>query len=344
MQILHGTKDLPSNNREVGCVATIGVFDGVHLGHFHVLRQVVDRAKKKNVIPTMVTFSDHPKSVLIGHSPEKITSLEHRLVLFERAGIETTLVLEFTPELREWSAEKFVDELLLKGLGLHELVFGFDSKFGKGRDGTPKSLYPLAKKRKFKVHEVPAFLLNSHPVSSTAIREAVRIGDLERAAAMLGRPVSILGSVGHGEKRGRLIGFPTANINLHHELRPPKGVYASLVLHQETLMPAIVNIGERPTFDGTDVLIEAHLIDIEKDLYGEILEIFFLDFIRSEKEFSDAKELKIAISKDVKRAKDICKKSAKDWRIPGDFLPIEGRTCYSFAPSGAGSSVGRATD
>lgn len=336
MRILRGLKSLPVPDREKGCVATVGVFDGVHLGHFHVLRKVVARAKELGAVPTMVTFAGHPKSLLVGQAPQTITSLEHRLVLFERAGIETTVVLEFTPELRKWEAEEFVEEVLIRGLGLKELVFGFDSKFGKGRGGTPESLGPLAKAHGFTVNEVPAFLLNRHPVSSTAVRESVGIGDLKRATEMLGRPVSVLGSVHHGEKRGREIGFPTANLNPHHELRPPKGVYAALTFRRDALLPAIVNIGDRPTFDGTDVLIEVHLLDFEEDIYGEVLEVFFLEFLRDELEFSDADALAEQITLDVSQARKICQRAHQDWRIPGEFLPIEGQTCYSFAPETGG--------
>lgn len=154
MRILDGLEALPDSEKGLGCVATVGVFDGVHLGHFVVLRRVVERAAELGVRPVMVTFAQHPKAVLLGHAPATVTSLEHRLVLFERAGIETTLVLDFTDELRSLTAEQFVRRVLIDGLGLHELIFGFDSKFGRDRGGNPESLRPLAAELGFAIEEV----------------------------------------------------------------------------------------------------------------------------------------------------------------------------------------------
>ncbi len=280
----------------------------------------------------MVTFADHPKSTLLGHAPPTITSLEHRLVLFERAGIQKTLVLDFTPQLKELTAEDFIQTLLLDGLHLKELVFGFDSKFGKNRGGTPESLQNLAQEKGFRITEVPPFQVQHRPASSTAVREAVQLGDLVQAGKILGRPVSVLGSVVHGEKRGREIGYPTANINPHHELRPPKGVYAAFVWRQGNLHPATVNIGNRPTFEGDDILIEAHFLDFNEDLYGEVVEVFFLQAIRGEQTFPNADKLSQQIQVDIQMTQKICAEAPIHWAIPGEILPIELPTCYSFAP------------
>ncbi len=305
MRILDGLEALPDLEREQGCVATVGVFDGVHLGHLAVLQKVIERAEARGVRPVMVTFSAHPKSVLLGHAPATITSLEHRLLLFERAGIQTTLVLPFTDELRELPAEDFVRRILIDGLGLCELVFGFDSKFGKDRSGNPESLGPLADELNMAITEVPPARESGRAVSSTFIREAVQLGDLKRASALLGRPCSLLGTVIPGDQRGRKLGFPTANLRLHHELRPPNGVYAAQLLRREVLMPAVVNIGDRPTFNADGTQVEAHLLDFHGDLYGEVLEVFLIQRLRDEQAFASEHALKEQILSDIIQCREV---------------------------------------
>lgn len=331
MRILDGLDALPDHERDQGCVATVGVFDGVHLGHFVVLRRVVKRAQELGTRPIMVTFARHPKAVLLGQAPATVTSLEHRLVLFERAGIETTLVLDFTPELRSLTAEQFVRQVLLDGLGLRELIFGFDSKFGRDRGGNPESLRPLAEQLGFGIEEVAPIALGERPVSSTFVREAVQLGDLQAAGRMLGRPVSLLGTVVPGDRIGREIGFPTANLRPHHELRPPDGVYVALVLHQEQLHPAVVNIGQRPTLAGETTRIEAHLLDFEGDLYQQVLEVFLLERLRPEREFDGMDALRDAIRADVDAARARLPELMAAWHIPGRYLPIEGKGAEGLA-------------
>jgi riboflavin kinase/FMN adenylyltransferase len=324
LRVLRGLEALPDPARAAGCVATVGVFDGVHLGHFVVLRRVVECAAAKRVRPVMVTFAGHPKGVLLGYAPPTVTSLEHRLLLFERAGIELAVVLEFTPELRELTAEQFVRRVLLEGLGLQELVFGFDSKFGRDRGGNPESLAPLARQLGFAITEVPPLMLKGHPISSTAVREAVTLGDLDAAATMLGRPVSVLGTVVRGDERGRALGFPTANLDLHHELHPPEGVYAAFARADGALQPAVINIGRRPTFDGTQRQFEVHLLNWSGDLYGYELEVFFLEKLREERAFPDRNALTAQIGADAARAAAAAAAAPRCWRIPGRYLPIEG--------------------
>jgi riboflavin kinase/FMN adenylyltransferase len=326
--ILEAEYDLPAPFQAEGCVATVGVFDGVHLGHFHVLREVIAQAKARQVRSVMVTFADHPKSVLLGHAPSTVTSLEHRLLLFRRAGIDATLVLRFTPELRALHAEEFTRRFLLDGLGLRALVFGFDSKFGKDRSGNPESLRPLSEDLGFDISEVPPLRLDGRAVSSSCIREAVQLGDLTFASTMLGRPVSVLGTVVPGDQRGRALGFPTANLDLHHELQPPAGVYAGLVRlvgeEDRTLLPAVINLGTRPTFEEAGEAVEVHLLDFESDLYGRDLEVYFLKALREESSFESVEQLQAQIGIDVDRARAVTAAAPAAWRIPGEFLPIEG--------------------
>ncbi|MDP6963316.1 MAG: bifunctional riboflavin kinase/FAD synthetase [Planctomycetota bacterium] len=308
MQILN-PEELPSTLAQRGCVATVGVFDGVHLGHRHVLNQVIRSAEAHDCASVMVSFASHPKSLLLGNAPATITSLEHRLRLFEDCGIDATLVLEFNEELRQLTAAEFVQRFLIDGLGLKELVFGFDSKFGRDRGGNPQSLLPMSKELGFDIKEIEPLRLNDRAVSSTAIREAVQLGDLKSAQAMLGRPASILGTVVHGDKRGRQLGFPTANLKLHHELSPPQGVYACMVKinGNEQLVAGAVNLGLRPSFDSNAHSIEVHLIDFDGDLYNQCLEVFFLERLRPEQKFANVDELRRQIAIDVNAANLICK-------------------------------------
>jgi riboflavin kinase / FMN adenylyltransferase len=328
--VLKGRAALPAAFHGSGCVATVGVFDGVHLGHFHVLRQVALRAQQRNMKAVMVTFADHPKAVLLGQAPSTITSLEHRLLLFRRAGIDATLVLNFTPKLRELTAEQFTRKILIEGLDLRELVFGFDSKFGKDRGGNLESLQPLAQELGFALTQVPPLMVHGHAISSTAIREAVQLGDLAKAGLMLGRPASLLGTVVHGDGRGKSLGFPTANLDLLHALQPPTGVYATFVCitdeRPSKVLPAVVNLGKRPTFENAGHSIEVHLLDFEGDLYGRTLEVFFLQKLRTERSFASAEQLAAQIARDCAAARKVTSAAGEEWVIPGKFLPIESPT------------------
>ncbi len=326
MEVLRGLESLPAPVAARGSVVTVGVFDGVHLGHFAVLRRVVERAAERGLGPAVVTFAAHPKELLTGHAPPTVTSLEHRLLLFRRIGLETALVLDFGPEIRDLPAEGFVRRILVEGLGARGLVLGFDSKFGRGREGTVKSLRPLARSLGLDLEAVGPLRLQGRALSSTAVREAVSLGELERAAAMLGRPVSLLGTVVRGDGRGRELGFPTANLDLHHELKPPPGVYAALarIRGREGLLPAAVNVGVRPTFNEGEPGVEVHLLEGGGDLYERDLEVFFLERLRGEERFPDPEALAAQIRRDVEAARAAAARAPERWRIPGRYLPIEG--------------------
>lgn len=282
-----------------GAVVSIGVFDGVHLGHQAILTANIARARKLGARATVVTFAGHPKKLLLGREPRTLTSLEHRLELFRRAGIEHTLTLTFDEELRQLTAEEFASEILVKRLGAKAFVLGFDSKFGRDRRGGPELLIQLS----YDVEVVGQVLVGGRAVSSTAIREAVELGDLESARRMLGRPVSVLGNVVAGAKLGRELGFPTANLDLHHELHPPRGVYAgrARVLGHPGEELAVANIGVRPTLDdhGSRAQVEVHLLDFQGDLYGKQVEFLFGTRLRSEKRFENRAQLTQQIALDI---------------------------------------------
>lgn len=289
-----------------GSVVSVGVFDGVHLGHQAILARNTAGARELGAQSTVVTFRDHPKAVLLGRAPRTLTSLEHRLELFRRAGVEHTLALTFDDELRRVDARAFAREVLVGGLGARRLVLGFDSKFGHDREGTPELMRSLG----YDVEVVPEVLVAGRPVSSTAIREAVELGDLDGAARMLGRPVAVYGDVVAGDALGRRLGFPTANLDLHHELRPPPGVYACRVHRTGEPLPAphpaVANIGFRPTLSEAapaSARVEVHLLDFDGDLYGEFLEVEFVARLRDEQRFAGPAELAAQIERDVAAAR-----------------------------------------
>lgn len=299
-------EDLPAVPR-AGSVVSIGVFDGVHLGHQAILAANLAHAARLGARSTVVTFDTHPKGTLLGRAPRTLTGLEHRLELFRRAGVEHTLVLTFDAGLRERSAEDFTRRTLLGDLGARAFVLGFDSKFGRDRRGTPELLRGMG----LDVEVVEKVEIGGRAVSSTAIREAVELGDLPGAARMLGRPVSVLGTVVAGTRRGRDLGFPTANLDLHHELHPPPGVYAGRATllgggQGASDLPAVANIGFRPTLAGQrseEPTLEVHLLDFEGDLYGRDLEFAFLAALRGEARFAGPRELAEQIGRDVAEAR-----------------------------------------
>lgn len=292
----------PADGR--GAVVSIGVFDGVHLGHQAILAANVARARQLSARATVVTFAGHPKKLLLGREPRTLTSLEHRLELFRRARIEHTLALTFDEALRELSAEDFVARVLVDRLQARAFVLGFDSKFGKDQRGGPEMLQRLG----HDVQVVDQVLVGARAVSSTAIREAIELGDLAGARRMLGRPVSVLGSVVHGDGRGRGLGFPTANLDLHHELHPPQGVYAgrAQILGEPALHAAVANIGVRPTLAQGEprVVVEVHLLDRAGDLYGRQIEFQFSARLRGEQRFSGPEELARQIARDLALARE----------------------------------------
>lgn len=295
-----------------GAVVSVGVFDGVHLGHQEILRRNVAAARALGARPTVVTFRMHPKSVLLGRAPRTLTSLDHRLELFRRAGIEHAVALTFDESLRQVPAREFAFEFLTGTLGARRLVLGFDSKFGRGREGTPEFLAHLG----LDVDIVGQVVVGGRPVSSTAIREAVELGDLHGAAALLGRPVAVYGEVVKGDQIGRGQGFPTANLDLHHELHPPPGVYAvrARVVRYERettvgpALPGVANIGFRPTLGGArpeTPRIEVHLLDFDGDLYGRHIELEFVAHLRSERRFDGLPALREQIARDVVAARAV---------------------------------------
>ncbi len=286
-------------------VVTIGMFDGVHRGHQKIIECIKHHARTNNGESVVITFDRHPKTTIENRTPSFITSLEHRLALLERLGVDYTIVLPFDQKLAQMTAEDFICEIMVSWLGVKCIVLGFNCHFGKDRKGDITLVRKLTDKYDFEVHECQPEIYRGQVISSTAIRQAILNGELEKAEAMLGRPVSILGTVVKKSGRGRTLGYPTANLDLHHEVRPPRGVYGTKVRWAEQDYLALTNIGLRPTFarepftsEDETLEIEVHILDLQESLYGQNLEVQFLFKIRDEMPFKTAEELKARIEKD----------------------------------------------
>ncbi len=281
-------------------VATVGVFDGLHVGHQQLLLALKDWATECGGESVVITFRTHPRAVLAKSGPTFIVSLHHRLLLLEREGIDATVVLSFTTELAEVSAEQFSRKYLKKRLGLKGLLFGFNSSVGRKGEGDYPLMRKLGEALGFTVRQSEAVKLDGQIVSSTVIRGDIVQGRLKQAERMLGRPVAVLGTVVKGEGRGMRLDFPTANLDLHHEAYPPGGVYAALAIFSGKSMPALVNIGTRPTFHPGESAetIEVHIPGFTGNLYGAEMEVQFISKIRRERSFASAEELRERMRKD----------------------------------------------
>ncbi len=306
MEILTGLETLP-DPRIRAPIVTWGVFDGVHRGHRKVLEAVLGWARRDGVSSVILTFDRHPEEILTGRPVPLLTSLEERLRLIGKLGIDFGLVLNFTPEFSAMTAEEFVRDVVAGRLRASGVVLGHDSRFGRGRGGDFEALSRLGRGLGLEVCDSDPEVVGGRPVSSSLIREAVAAGRLEEARRLLGRPLSTAGPVVRGDRRGSGIGFPTANLELRDGVRPPRGVYAVEALLDGTAYRAVANFGTRPTFrPGGAELLEGHLLDYAGgDLYGRALEVRFLSRIRDERKFPDAGALKEQIGKDIAAARGL---------------------------------------
>lgn len=288
-------------------MATIGNFDGVHLGHQAVLKQTCDKAREMGLPVTVITFEPQPQEYFRPEqAPPRLTRLREKIVALRPHAVDRLLCLDFNHHLANLSAEEFIDKILVEGLGVQYLVVGDDFRFGKGRQGDFEMLVRAGKKHGFEVANTHSFTLGNERVSSTLIRQALAQGDLTRVEQLLGRPYSMCGRVAHGDKRGRTIGFPTANIYLHRKNTPILGVYAVQMKDVEQYpVNGVANIGTRPTVCGTRTLLEVHLFDFNKDIYGAHIEVMFIEKIRDEKRFESFDALKQQIQRDAQQARAI---------------------------------------
>ncbi len=306
MQILKRS-DLPRAFRHA--VATIGNFDGVHLGHQALFRETVTRARRAQGEAVAITFHPHPLQVVRPDKPLKlICTLEQKIKLIEAAGLDYLLILDFTPELAQLEAEEFVEDILVKGLGIKELVVGYDYRFGRKRRGDTELLKILGQRFGFEVVVIPAQKVNGFTVSSSLVRELVSEGEVATVRKLLGRPYQICGEVVPGHGRGkRLLGFPTANLKLSTEkLTPKTGVYAVCVhLPGKQQRPGVMNLGFNPTFGDGFLSAEVHIFDFEGDLYGTHICIDLIARLRDETKFASPEELAAQIERDCATARKI---------------------------------------
>ncbi len=290
-------------------VATLGVFDGVHRGHQKIFHDVVALSHAHNVPSLAITFCRHPRLALGRSAPPLITSLEKRLDLIEKTGIDAVWLLDFSHELALMPAQVFAKEYFHDRLNASAVVLGEAARFGYGRDGNAGVLSGWAKSWKMQVKPVPALYQDGVRISSTAVRLAVQSGDLDKAMIYLGRRFSVLGTVVHGQGLARTYGFPTINLDPHHELRPPSGIYATTVAVGQKVFPSVTNVGRPPTDkeiqDGLgDFMIETHLLGFDGDLYGSDAEVLFVAKLRDILRFADADGLIRQVRIDMEAARD----------------------------------------
>jgi riboflavin kinase/FMN adenylyltransferase len=299
---------------------TIGVFDGVHLGHRFLIEKLKEKAASEGLMSGVITFKQHPRLVFSPRSQiTSLTTLEERIRLLESLGVAHVVTLSFTPELSRLSAREFVT-LLKRYLRMRGLVIGPDFALGSGREGDARALKALGEELDFSVEVVPPRLFKGKVVSSTAIRGALSQGNVKEVGELLGRYFTLTGQVSHGDARGKSLGFPTANLIPERvQALPADGVYAAhaffsepnIGVHKadsEKAYPAVINIGFRPTFDGSKRIVEAHLLDFAGDIYGHTLKLELVERLRGEEKFSGAQELKAQMARDVEQARSLLKR------------------------------------
>lgn len=304
MRVARGLHRVPPPSRPR--VVTLGVFDGVHRAHQEICRRVVESARALDAQPTAITFFPHPAAVLApARAPKLLYGLSDRLRFLRETGIELGIVQHFDARFSQVEAEDFVRTYLVRGLDARKVIVGNKVSFGRARGGDAHLLTRLGAELGFSVEVVGGVEVDGTTVSSSAIREAILAGEMERATALLGREHFVRGRVVHGAHRGRTIGFPTANVRVRQGLLPPNGIYAVRVAHAGVVRGGVANLGVNPTFGGGERSLEPFLFDFDGDLYGERLRVSFVRRLRDEKKFSGIDELVAQIRLDAEAARRI---------------------------------------
>jgi riboflavin kinase/FMN adenylyltransferase len=302
MRLFHGT-----DNAEIQrpTVLTLGVFDGLHLGHQLIMRTVVERAQATGAVPTVITFDPHPRAVLHPESsPPLLQTLDQKVEGFGVLGIEQTIVVRFTPEFSMIRAEEFLRDVVKERLHAKEVYLGRGFAFGHNREGNIDLLRRVSNKLGFVADEVPEVRLRNQRVSSSRIRQLLTEGNVNLARRLLGRPYGVEGLIERGAKRGATLGFPTANLHPHNRVIPRNGVYVTGALIVGQWRRSVTNVGLRPTFGGdAEPSVETFVMDWAGDLYGDVLRVRFLHRLRDEQKFSSIAELTAQIQQDVERAR-----------------------------------------
>ncbi len=304
MQTYYNLESIPDSTQD--SVVTFGVFDGLHIGHQDVLDKVRECATADKLASVLFGFYPHPLTYL---APEKcppvLMCLPKRIEILEELGFDIAIFVNFNEKIASMSPYTFVENILQKVCRAKHVVVGYACQFGKDREGDAELLASIGHQSGFGVSIVPPTQLNGFPVHSTRIREAIARGDLGLASQLLGRNYSMRGTIVQGDGRGSQIGFPTANIEPGQQICPPNGVYAIRAKLTDKWFDGVLNIGTRPTFDGTKLQVESHLFDFNEIVYGETIEICFIEKIRNERKFSDLHALVKQINQDIAVANEI---------------------------------------
>ncbi len=304
MQSYYSLESIPDFTQNA--VVTFGVFDGLHIGHQDVLDKVRERATADKMASVLFGFYPHPLTYL---APEKcppvLMYLPKRIEILEELGFDIAIFVNFNEKIASMSPYTFVENILLKLCRAKHVVVGYACQFGKDREGNAQLLESIGQQSGFGVSIVPPTQLNGFPVHSTRIRQAIASGELSLASQLLGRNYSMSGTIVQGDGRGKQIGFPTANIEPGEQICPPNGVYAIRAKLTNKWFDGVLNIGTRPTFDGTKFQVESHLFNFNEIVYGETIEICFIEKIRNERKFSDMHALVKQIHLDIAVANDI---------------------------------------
>lgn len=302
MKVYHSTEQMPVFRN---AVVTIGTFDGVHIGHQQILTQLKQEAARIHGETVIVTFHPHPRKVVAaGQTPVfLINTIEEKIELLERNGIHNLVIVPFTESFSQQSPEEYIEHFLIEKFHPHTVIIGYDHRFGKGRAGDYKLLEDYSSRLSFDLKEIPAHVIDDSTVSSTRIREAILGGDIELAKSLLGYDFFFEGKVVEGNKLGRTLGYPTANLQtgMEEKLVPGNGVYAvTVVLPSGEKKQGMMNIGVRPTVDGTKRMIEVNIFDFNEDIYGSTLRVYVQKYLRGEQKFNglDALKQQLAIDKE----------------------------------------------
>lgn len=305
-------KDLREIARDEKTVITLGTFDGLHLGHQRIFDALLQKSKEFRGRNFLITFDPHPRKVIPGRNDVKLLStLDEKITILKNFGLENLFIIRFTKEFSQQTPEQFVEKYLVNGIGLKEIVIGYDHHFGKGRDGDFELLQRLGHKFNFAVTLIPEYTIEGETISSTKIRNALLAGDVVKANKMLGRYYSFKGKVVKGDGRGKDLGFPTANLSIENEdkLVPAKGIYASECIIDGEKYYGLLSLGSRPTFHSNgDIIPEFYIFDFKKDLYCKVLEVNLVHKIRDEEKFNTVEELIARMKLDEEAGKEIFNK------------------------------------
>jgi riboflavin kinase/FMN adenylyltransferase len=305
MELVRGLHNLRAQHR--GCAVTIGNFDGVHLGHRATLERLREHARIVAQPATVLTFEPTPREFLSpARAPARLTRLREKLVLLEREGLDRCVVLRFDEHLQRVRAQDFIERLLVARLAARRIVVGHDFRFGYRGEADVEVLRTAAPTHGFEVDVIEPLMVDGVRASSTAVREALAAGDLARAARLLGRPYSMQGRVIAGERLGHKLGFPTANLRLHRRVAPLDGIFAVRVhCVASQPLPGVASLGTRPTVNGTEPLLEAHIFDFAGDLYRRHIEVEFVERLREERKFASLEAMVMQMHEDARRARNI---------------------------------------